>query len=156
MLTNLYLEEVLKVIPGFRGVFSSDEVPKLEQKFSSLIINFDEKTEPGSHYIALFRKQKKCFYFDPLKLNFLPVKVGEYLYQYNTIYDLSNNIQSFQSTYCGFYCILFIISLNIGEWYWKQNIIPKFKPRKKSNDKICINLICKSIKVLSKKLRKNK
>lgn len=146
----------MKVVPGFKGVFSSDSIPKLKDKYSSLIINFDERTEPGSHYVAVFRNQNKCFYFDPLKLNFLPTKIGYYLYQYCTVFDLSNDFQSFQSTYCGFYCMLFIISLNIGEQYWKECIVPRFKARKKANDKICINLICKSIKVLSKKLMKNK
>lgn len=145
----------MKSVPGFVGVFSSDHIPLLTEKNSSLILNFDERIDPGSHFIAIFKSfDNKCYYFDPLQLNFLPSKIGEYLYKYNSVYDLSKKSQSFESTYCGFYCILFIICLNIGKKYWEQNIVPVFKSRSKLNDKICIDLICKSIKILSKNLKR--
>jgi len=38
-------------------------------------------------------------------------------------------IQSPFSTYCGFYCMLFIVSYKIGEKYWKS-VLSKFN----SND----------------------
>lgn len=143
----------MALIPGFQGVFSADNIPLLKNNKSSLIINFDKRSEPGSHYVAFFKYNKmKSYYFDPLKLDFVPKEVGEYLFQYQSVFDLSNSIQSFKSTFCGFYCMLFIICLNVGVKYW-ENIQVKFIPRNLNNDKTCIDLLCKTIKILSKKLR---
>ena len=122
MLTNKYIEYVMQFIPGFQGVFSSDTIPLLIKNKSSLIINFDKREDPGSHFIAVFKlDENNCYYFDSLKLGILPASVGEYLYQYNFIFDLSKEIQSYESTYCGFYCMLFIICQNISLNYWEKN-----------------------------------
>lgn len=153
MLTNIYIEKIMKKIPNFVGVFSADNAPFLKKGKSSMIVNFDKRGEPGSHFIAIFKKRKnKVYYFDPLKLNIFPIEIARILGRYPHTFDFSENIQSFESTYCGFYCMLFILSQYINEEYWKK-ICKKFEYRNKLNDEQCIKLICKSIKIISKMIK---
>lgn len=143
----------MKNIKGFKGVFSSDNAPILKQAKSSLIINFDKENEPGSHFIAVFLSNKnKLLYFDPLNLGFTPANIAIFLSGYKKCFNMSQNIQNFESNFCGFYCILFILSNLISKEYWNK-IESKFYLRDKRNDDICINLICKTIENFSNKLK---
>jgi len=54
MLTNVYIENLMRNIPGFLGVFSSNNSPMLKNYGESIIINFDKKYERGSHFIAIY------------------------------------------------------------------------------------------------------
>lgn len=148
MLTNVYIEKIFKKLPGFLGVFSSDNIKRMKNN-NSLIINFDKMSEPGSHFVAVFKKNNICYYFDSLNLGFVPTDIAGYLVLEDKIINLSSNIQNINSSYCGFYCILFILSMNISEKYW-INIDKKFQKQKIENDKICINLICETVKKLSR------
>ena len=144
MLTNIYIEKVMKNIKGFIGVYSSNNIPILDKDDSSVIVNFDKINEPGSHFIAIYRKNSnKIIYFDSLNLKILPLDIAQYLSQYRHIFDLSKQIQSVNSTYCGFFCILFILAMNVSENYW-NNIHSKFKSGDLKNDNKCIELICKT------------
>lgn len=136
----------MKYLKGFIGVYSSNNAPLLKTKMSSVIINFDKKNEPGSHFVAFFMNDKfECFYFDPLNVNLIPIEISEYIKKYDIIFDASENIQSFFSTYCGFYCMLFLFCININVEYW-NNTAKFFKQRSMENDKKCIKMLCKSIK----------
>lgn len=150
MLTNIYLENVMKNIKGFKGVFSSNNTPDLKNNMS-IIVNFDKENEPGSHFVAIFKKRKYCLYFDSLNCNFIPVEIARYLYKYDKIKNYSESLQSLTSTYCGFYCMLFILCQILGEKKWKK-VLKYFKNDKNNNDDICIDLICKIILKYKKKL----
>lgn len=130
---------------GFDGVFSSDNAPLVTKVGKSIIINFDKRSEPGSHFIAVYiNKAGKCLYFDPLNITHIPIDIHNYLSKYKIFENASCDIQPFFSTYCGFYCMLFIISNLISSKYWKS-IKKKFK-NMKENDSKCIKLLCISIK----------
>lgn len=147
MLSNLYIEKLFTHVKGFLGVYSSNNAVKLKRKGECLIINFDKEGESGSHFISLYMKSSKhCLYFDSLNLPIIPIEIYEYLSDRTfQITNSSKNIQSFESTYCGFYCMLFIICNKISFKYW-ETISDKFKSRCKNNDSKCIRFLCTAIK----------
>jgi len=137
----------MRHIDGFLGVYSSDNAVQVRKKGESLIINFDTEKEPGSHFVAIYMKNKNhCLYFDSLKIPIIPIELYKYLSSYTpAIIDCSKDVQSFNSTYCGFYCMLFILSNKISSDFWRLTI-SKFKTQSKSNDSKCIKYLCQSIK----------
>lgn len=142
----------MKIIPGFIGVFSSDNCPLLTKKKTGLIMNFDKQNEPGSHFIAFFLNDKnECLYFDSLDIPIIPFTVDKYILNYNTIFDYSIPVQSFNSSYCGFYCMLFISSMFVNEKYY-ENIFSKFFKQSIDNDKKCISYLCKVLLFIKKKI----
>lgn len=48
----------------FKGVFPSDEIPKLTNRTPYCILNLDKSYEPGSHWIALAKVKKKSIIYD--------------------------------------------------------------------------------------------
>jgi len=149
MLTNLYIERVLRQIQSFKGVFSSDNCPLLKHPGESIIINFDRVNEGGSHFVAIYlHKKDELRYFDSLDIPLLPPELNLYLEQYPKILDCSKQIQSFSSTYCGFYCMLFILSNIFDVWGKTINF---FLLDKIENDHMCIELLCCFLKKYHKK-----
>ena len=138
-------------VSNYLGTFSSDNAPILTRKGESIIVNFDRKDEPGSHFVAFFMiRSGKCLYFDPLNISIIPSDISKYMSLYSNLKNMSEQIQPIFSTFCGFYCMLFIISCNISFSYW-QTLKKKFYLNHEKNDNLCINLLCKSIKIFSKR-----
>ena len=63
-------------VENFKGVYSSDNIPKPMCFPAYLVVNFSPSYSPGSHFVTIIFPQKgKCIYFDPLDLKFIPVKM---------------------------------------------------------------------------------
>jgi len=94
----------------FLGVFASDKIPSISKVPAALIVNLDESSSPGSHWIALFfTKSKKCEYFDSYGR-----KPNNCILQYITRHVKSytyNNIcvQDLWSISCGQMSLYFLI-----------------------------------------------
>ena len=56
-LTNFEIQKYYKNEPRFNGVFSRNNLPK-KNKGWTYIINLDEYSNVGTHWIALFCKKK--------------------------------------------------------------------------------------------------
>lgn len=147
MLTNSFVNTCLSPIKKFKGVFSSDNIYKLKLKGECIIINFDRSYEPGSHFIAIYCVNKNTImYFDSLNLDSIPQEIYNYIKSYKLSIDMSFNLQNIFSTYCGFYCILFLYSISISKRYWNK-ISKKFQSNMSiKNDNLCIRYLCTSIK----------
>src|SRR5258708_1586150 len=50
----------------FVGVFASDRLPSLHNKQDTikLIVNLDDSSLPGSHWVAIYRRGGNAYYFD--------------------------------------------------------------------------------------------
>lgn len=71
---NKELQELGKAFLGkkFKGVFSSDTVPK---KPGYYIVNLDPAGKPGSHWVGLFRRQSGDIVYDSFgRKDLLPFK----------------------------------------------------------------------------------
>ena len=86
----------------FMGVFPSDMIPN-PVNTGSIIANTDTSDEDGTHWVAMYRQDNICDFFDsygrqPFKNKFLGTK-----YTYNQI-----KLQSDYSPVCGQYCLYFL------------------------------------------------
>jgi hypothetical protein len=61
MVSNIYIDSVMDYIKGFRGTYSSNNIPFLKDR-QSAIINFSKYGEEGSHFIAMIGMKKKNVY----------------------------------------------------------------------------------------------
>ena len=66
-LTNFEIQKYHEKEPRFNGVFSRDNLPK-KIKDRTCVINLDEYTDTGTHWVALFCKKTKLFILIVLEL----------------------------------------------------------------------------------------
>jgi Ulp1 protease family, C-terminal catalytic domain len=118
----------------FGGVYSSNCLP-LIAKFNGYIINLDENSERGSHWVAIyFTNERKAEYFDSYGLPpFLP-NILTFLNRNSTSWIFNvKTLQNENTVVCGQYCIYFILhkchNINLN------NIVNAFNSSKNMNDK---------------------
>ena len=153
MTTNLWINNIMKDIPSFIGVYSLDNVKQPEYYPSYTIINFSPSQSTGTHFIAvLFISELVCVYFDPLNLIYIPQEIKQYMVQNsNYIYIIDYPIQNLLSGYCGFFCILVILFVvNQIPIYEGLRIFPKMSLQ---NDNKCIAVLVKLFKIYYLELR---
>jgi hypothetical protein len=94
----------------FKGVFSADTLPKVGEKPFSLIVNTHCSSQPGEHWVAMFRpKTGPLEYFDSFGR---PPYVHEHIVfiqknSFSFIYN-ETSLQSRESSMCGHYCLLYL------------------------------------------------
>ena len=76
--TNFEIQKYYENQPRFNGVFSRDNLPK-KIKDGAYVINLDEYTDTGTHWIALFCKKLKLFILIALELNIFLKKLKNLL-----------------------------------------------------------------------------
>lgn len=116
---------------GFRGVFTSDMLPKKMRKFESGIINLDLSTGPGTHWVAYYNDPHNNFveYFDsfgdykynniPLKDVIIPANIFRYLRSSNKeVRYNSSFLQKPTSDRCGYFSMAYIKKRNRGHLPW--------------------------------------
>ena len=77
-LINLEISEYYKNEPKFNGVYSRDNLPKTIKK-GAYVINLDEYTDTGTHWIALFVKPKYTVYFDSFGVEHIPKEIKKFI-----------------------------------------------------------------------------
>lgn len=117
VLSNVDIDKLLSKCPKFKGCYARDALPKKPLKLNeSIIINMDDATGPGTHWVALFQyKKDTAFYFDSFGV-VPPMEVQRFAKQgkKQLIYN-SDQIQGINSERCGWYCIELLKSLYTGE-----------------------------------------
>lgn len=145
MVSNFYINDVLKNISSFCGTFSCDNIISGDSsdKLNSYIINLSSKNEPGTHFIALSinHEDKKIFYFDSFGRKCKNKEILRFISKYDYQYRYCNRqIQDPLSVYCGFFCICFVVSTHLSIPFTRIVKIYDVHNFKK-NDEICINMI---------------
>ena len=105
-LTNIEISEYYKNEPRFNGVYSRNNLLKTIEK-GAHVINLDEYTSIGMHWIALFVKSKYTVYFDSFGVEHISKEIKKFIGNK----DIKANIfrlQAYDSIMCGYYCIEFI------------------------------------------------
>ena len=77
-LRNFEIQKYYKNEPRFNGVFSKNILPKIKTKDGAYIINLDEYSNVGTHWIALFCKKNEIISI-VLVLNIFPTKLNNLL-----------------------------------------------------------------------------
>ena len=77
-LTNFEIREYYENEPRFNGVYSRDNLPKIIKE-GAYVINLDEYANIGTHWIALYVKNKKVFYFDSFGVEHAPKEIIKFI-----------------------------------------------------------------------------
>ena len=106
-LSNIFINNLLENEKSYLNTFSKDEIPLIENN-KSLIFNFQNSNEKGSHWIALLRNNKNIFIFDSFGVGYIPKNIYEIYKNFNIITNIYR-IQYINSNLCGLFCVLFCL-----------------------------------------------
>jgi len=148
-LTNEYVQNLGEKIceKKFLGVFCSEMKPSTPNKGEfSMIFNLDKCDGKGTHFVAIYCKQKKLYYFDSYGLPCDNREIKSYIKtisESRKCYYNASCVQSFKSIFCGFFCLSFILSQesNITPF----NFIKSFKKNLDKNDSVACKIIIDSV-----------
>ena len=80
-------------------------------KYGVYIINLDEYSNVGTHWIALFCKKNEIIYSDSFGVEYIPNEIKEFVKKFIGNKNIKTNIfqvQQDSSIMCGYFCIGFI------------------------------------------------
>lgn len=148
-ISNKYYEKYGEMLSSY--VCASDELIDInpnKTKECGVIINTDPSTKSGAHWQAVWFTEieniRQCSFFDsygqPPKIK----PIIEFIKKYSDETAWNNNqVQGFDSTFCGEYCCLFI--LNMMNTHSYSHFYKVFKNNQTRNDEKVKDLFCKHI-----------
>ena len=141
-LTNFEIQTYYQNEPRFIGVYSRDNFP-YKIKNSAYVINLDEYSDIGTHWIALYVNNKTVTYFDSFGIEHIPKEVKKFIGNRNIISNIYR-IKIYDSIMCGYFCIDFIDYMFKGNKLTDYtNLFPPNNFRK--NDYIILNYFLKKL-----------
>ena len=77
-LTNFEILEYYENESRFNGVYSRDNLPN-KIKDGAYVINLDEYSDIGTHWIALYVKNNDTTYFDSFGVEYIPKEIKAFI-----------------------------------------------------------------------------
>ena len=113
-LSNIELLEAARKlkIPNFRGVSLRDALPTTPKKKECGILNLDDTTGSGTHWVVWYKNGTEKKYFDSYGLQ-PPNELVDYLHSpilYNT-----ERVQPYDQVFCGHLCLYVLKQLGGGQ-----------------------------------------
>ena len=105
-LTNFEIQKYYQNESRFNGVYSRDNLPK--RKDGAYLINLDEYSDIGTHWVALFVQNNNATYFDSFGVEHIPKEIKAFIDRSLSITTNIFRIQAYNSIMCGYFCIGFI------------------------------------------------
>ena len=105
-LTNFEIQKYYQNEPTFNGVYSRDNLTQL--KDGAYLINLDECSDIGTHWVALYVNNDDVTYFDSFGVEHIPKEIKTFIDCSLSITTNIFRIQAFDSIMCGHFCIGFI------------------------------------------------
>ena len=139
----------LKNIANFYGCFSYDELQSIliDSLPIKIIVNLDNSSGEGSHWLAIRIDKRQVEIFDPLGFNFdrwphVPFLLISFIKKisFRRRLLISREIQSPNSFLCGFYCIYYFLARENLPF---NSIVNTFSTHLVKNDRILKNLLYK-------------
>ena len=127
-----FITKSLKCSPYFIGCYAENQLKTLtvNQFPCFMIVNVDSSEMNGSHWLAIGIFKNTIEIFDPLGFTIfnwvrVPCDLLDFLHRMSISREVkvSPRIQSNSSTYCGFYCIFYII---LRRFTVLRNIVSRF------------------------------
>jgi hypothetical protein len=139
-LSNMDMLKILKSQNiNINGVFMKDELPKLKEGFYIVNLASEKEHNGGTHWLVFYYTPERSYYFDAYG-ELAPLEIHNRIKPY--VYN-KKQIQDYDSTACGYYCLAFIMYMN--EFKNKLDAFIKFiklfSNDTKENDKILYNLL---------------
>ena len=94
-------------------VYSRDNLTEI--KDGAYIINFDEYSDIGTHWVALYVHNDDVIYFDSFGLEHIPKEVKAFINGFLSMTKNIFRIQAYDSIMCGYFCIGFIDFMLAGK-----------------------------------------
>lgn len=138
-LSNGEIDVILKNVKGFKGTLAKDQFKGKIKPLECGVINMDDSTGPGTHYIAYYNSPESEFvyYYDSYAV-YPPKNIEKYLLTSGkTIAYNNSQHQDIGSVICGYYCIMFIICLSKRVDFY--DFLEMFGNDYKKNDKFVMN-----------------
>ena len=105
-LTNFKIQKYYQNEQKFNLVYSRDNLPN-KIKDGAYVINLDEHSDIGTHWIALYGKNNDITYFDSFGVEHIPKEIKAFIKNRNIKTNIFR-IQAYDSIMCGYFCIRFI------------------------------------------------
>ena len=105
-LTNFEIQKYYQNESRFNGVYSRDNLPK--RKDGAYLINLDEYSDIGTHWVALWVNNNDVTYFDSFGVEHIPKEIKAFIDRSLSITTNIFRIQAYNSIMCGYFCIGFI------------------------------------------------
>ena len=112
-LTNFEITKYYENESRFNGVYSRDNLPN-KIKDVAYVINLDEYSDIGTHWIALYVKNNDITYFDSFGVEHIPKEIKAFIKNRNIKTNIFR-IQAYDSIMCGYFCIGFINFMHKGK-----------------------------------------
>ena len=112
-LTNFEIRNYYQNQPRFNGVYSRDNLPKI--KDGAYVINLDEYSDIGTHWVALYVHNNDVTYFDSFSVEHIPKEVKAFIDRSLSITTNIFRIQAYNLMMCRYFCIGFIDFMLAGK-----------------------------------------
>ena len=134
-LTNFEILKYYQNESRFNGVYSRDNLQKI--KDGAYIINLDEYSDIGTHWVALYVQNNDVTYFDSFGVEHITKEIRTFIGNKNIKTNIFR-IQAYDSIMCGYFCIGFIDFMLAGKTLTEFTNL--FSPNNfKKNDDIILN-----------------
>ena len=140
-LTNFEIQKYYENEPRYNGVYSRDNLPKI--KDGAYVINLDEYSHIGTHWVALWVNDNNVTYFDSFRVEHIPKEIKKLIANKNIKPNIFR-IQAYDSIMCGYFCIRFINYMRKGKTLTEYTNL--FSPNNfKKNDDMILNYFISNI-----------
>ena len=112
-LTNFEIQKYYQNEPRFNGVCSRDNLSD-EVKDGASVINLDNYSDIGTHWVALYVNNNDATYFDSFGAEHIPKEIEKFISNKNIKTNIFR-IQAYDSIMFGCFCIGFINSMLAGK-----------------------------------------
>ena len=109
-LTNFEIMKYYENESRFNGVYFRDNLPN-KIKDGAYVINLDEYSDIGTHWVALWVNNNNVTYFDSFGVEHIPKEIIKFINRPSQNKNIMTNIfriQAHDSIMCGYFCIGFI------------------------------------------------
>ena len=119
-MTDLQLTELIRKvgIPYFRGVRMMDKLPRKIKANESGVVNYQDSSEGGSHWIAYFNSKKYpafVFVYDSMGMP-VPERLKEYLEASGKALIYNGGVPHQKDDWsCGLWCVHFLSHMTDGD-----------------------------------------
>ena len=140
-LTNFDKQKYYQNESILNGVYSRDNL--LKMKDGAYVINLEEYSDIGTHWIALYVQTNDVTYFDSFGVEHIPEEINAFINNKNIKTNIFR-IQANDSVMCGFFCIGFINFMLAKKTLteYKNLLLPN---NFKKNDDITLNYFMSNI-----------
>ena len=112
-LINSEVQKYYQNEPRFNGVYSRDNLPEIKDR--AYVINLDEYSDIGTHWVALYVNNNDVTYFDSFGVEHIPKEIKTFIDRSLSITTNIFRIQAYDSIVCGYFFIGFINFMLVGK-----------------------------------------